>query len=63
MRGTGLKTCSPTKRSGRSLAAASFSIDSDDVVVASTASGASSRLSVASRSAFAPWFSMTASTT
>ena len=37
IRGTGLKTCSPAKRSGWPLACASSAIDSDEVVVASTA--------------------------
>ena len=34
MRGTGLKTCRPTKRSGRPLASPSFWTESDEVVVA-----------------------------
>ena len=38
IRGTGLKTWRPTNRSGEPLAAASSAIDSDEVVVASTAS-------------------------
>ena len=39
IRGTGLKTCSPTKRSGWPLACASSAIDSDEVVVARISSG------------------------
>ncbi len=37
--GTGLKKCSPVKRSGRSLAAASRVIEIDEVLVASSAVG------------------------
>ena len=37
---TGLKTCRPTKRSGSPLARARRSIDSEEVVLASTASAA-----------------------
>ena len=40
---TGLKTCSAAKRSARPLTAASALTDSDEVVVASTAPGASTR--------------------
>ena len=61
--GTGLKTCSPTKRSGCPLAAARTLTGSDEVVVARTASSARCPPSRLQISAFASGSSTIASTT
>ena len=60
---TGLNTCSPTKRSGRPLACASRSTDSEEVVLARIASGPRIASSSASSRALTSWSSTTASTT
>jgi hypothetical protein len=62
MRGTGLKTCSPTNRSAWPEAAASSETDSDEVVVLSTASGAARSPSRRSSSLFSAVSSVIAST-
>ncbi len=63
--GTGLNGCKPTKFSGCPLACASSAIDSDEVVVASTASAPACRASSprsASIALLEAWCSITAST-
>ena len=61
MTGTGLKKWSPMNRSGRRVAAASSVMQSDDVLLARTVSGPTTRSSVAKTSRFASTLSTIAS--